>query len=90
MVGAAAFALFCMGGVAFLQSRARQSLAGTLVALDRVSSAFRLSHGMLRTQDGRITFWSDGMKQLYGYDAQEAVGQVSHDLLAAKFAEPLA
>jgi PAS domain S-box-containing protein len=88
-VGAAALALFCMGGVAFLQSRARQSLDGTLVALDRLTSAFKLSHGMLRTQDGRITFWSDGMKQLYGYDAQEAVGQVSHDLLAAKFPEPL-
>jgi PAS domain S-box-containing protein len=29
------------------------------------------------------------MKQLYGYDAQEAVGQVSHDLLAAKFPERL-
>jgi PAS domain S-box-containing protein len=44
---------------------------------------------MLRTQDGRITFWSDGMQQLYGYDAQQAVGQVSHELLAAKFPEPL-
>ena len=36
-----------------------------------------------------FTFWSDGMQQLYGYDAQQAVGQVSHDLLAAKFPEPL-
>jgi PAS domain S-box-containing protein len=89
-VGAAALALFCMGGVAFLQSRARQSLAATLVALDRFTSALKLSHGMLRTPDGRITFWSDGMKQLYGYDALEAVGHISHDLLSAKFPEPLA
>jgi PAS domain S-box-containing protein len=88
-VGAAALALFCMGGFALLQSRARQSLAAALVALDRFTSAFKLSHGMLRTLDGRITFWSDGMTQLYGYDAQEAVGKVSHDLLAAKFPEPL-
>jgi PAS domain S-box-containing protein len=87
--GAAALAIFCMGGVAFLQSRSRQSLAGTLVALDRLTSAFGLSHGMLRSQDGRITFLSDGMQQLYGYDAQQAVGQVSHELLAAKFPEPL-
>ncbi len=35
-VGAAALAILCMGGVAFLQSRSRQSLAGTLVALDRL------------------------------------------------------
>ncbi len=88
-VGAAALALFCMGGVAWQQSRARRSLAAALVALDRFTSAFKLSHGMLRTLDGRITFWSDGMTQLYGYDAQQAVGQVSHELLAAKFPEPL-
>jgi hypothetical protein len=36
---------------------------------------------LIRTLDGRITFWSDAMEHRYGFAAADAVGQVSHRLL---------
>lgn len=39
---------------------------------------------MIRTIDGRITFWSRGMEERYGYSADEAFGQVSRELLQTR------
>jgi PAS domain S-box-containing protein len=36
---------------------------------------------LIRTVQGHITFWSPEMEQRYGYPADEALGQVSHELL---------
>lgn len=44
----------------------------------------------LRRLDGEIVFWSQGVQELYGYSAAEAVGAISHDLLRTQFPEPLA
>ena len=40
---------------------------------------------MVRKLDGSITYWSRGAENLYGYSAQEAVGQNMHDLLRTRF-----
>ena len=34
--------------------------------------------------DGKIIFWNEGAKDLYGFAADEAIGKVSHDLLQTK------
>jgi PAS domain S-box-containing protein len=36
---------------------------------------------VMRAPDGRIITWNDGARALYGWTADEAVGQVTHDLL---------
>ncbi len=40
---------------------------------------------IVRGLDGIISFWSVGAEKLYGWTAQEAVGQVSQDLLKTVF-----
>jgi PAS domain S-box-containing protein len=39
--------------------------------------------------DNRIVYWNAGMERLYGYSEQEALGQVSHELLRSEFPRPL-
>jgi len=39
---------------------------------------------LIRTIDGRITFWSRGMEERYGYSAGEALGQISRELLQTR------
>ena len=90
-MAAAALALFLLlGGGTVMHLRIRRSLVRRMTDLEPFSRAFALSHGMLRAEDGRITFWADGMERLYGYTAQEAVGRISHELLATEFPAPLA
>jgi PAS fold len=36
---------------------------------------------LIRTPEGHITFWSPQMERRYGFLAQEALGQMSHELL---------
>jgi diguanylate cyclase (GGDEF)-like protein/PAS domain S-box-containing protein len=33
------------------------------------------------SSDGRIIYWNEGAQRLYGWSKEEAVGQISHDLL---------
>lgn len=44
---------------------------------------------LARSLKNRIVFWNRGAEQLYGYTAEEAMGQISHLLLHAQFPEPL-
>ncbi len=44
---------------------------------------------MLRDPDGRIIGWSRGAAALFGWTAENAVGQLSHLLLQTEFPEPL-
>jgi PAS domain S-box-containing protein len=50
-----------------------------------------LAHDMIfvHDMDGRIVFWNRGAELTYGWKGQEAVGQLSHELLQTEFAEPL-
>jgi PAS domain S-box-containing protein len=44
---------------------------------------------IVRDVDDRITYWNKGATKVYGYTLQEAIGEVSHDLLNTEHAEPL-
>ncbi len=47
------------------------------------------AHVLVLDMDDRITRWNAGCRLLYGFTAEEALGQVSHDLLHTRFPEPL-
>src|SRR5579863_9450001 len=53
-------------------------------------AALDAAQAILRGFDGRIHFWSRGAERLYGWRRQEAVGRISHVLLATEFPKPLA
>ncbi len=38
---------------------------------------------------GAIAYWSQGAERLYGYTAEEAIGQISHDLLRTRSSIPM-
>ena len=44
---------------------------------------------LIRTIEGRITFWSPGMQRRYGFTRQDARGQTSHQLLRTTFPQTL-
>jgi len=51
-----------------------------------------LSHDAIfvRRFDGVIESWNRGAQELYGFSREEAIGRISHDLLATSFPQPLA
>ncbi|MGH9468963.1 MAG: PAS domain-containing protein, partial [Terriglobia bacterium] len=59
-------------------------LTGPMEMLELVYSAV-----LVRDIFGVITFWNREAERLYGWSEREALGQVSHDLLRTKFAEPI-
>jgi len=48
-----------------------------------------LANVMVHDLDQRITFWNSGYEQLFGWTPQEAIGQISFQLLQTQFPEPL-
>lgn len=44
---------------------------------------------LIRNLDSRIVFWSAGDERLYGWSKDEAMGQVSHQLLRTRLPAPL-
>jgi PAS domain S-box-containing protein len=44
---------------------------------------------IVRDPSDRIIFWNKGAAQTYGYNREEAIGRVSHDLFQTEFPEPL-
>ena len=66
------------------RKRAERALAEQARLLDLSFDAI-----FVRDHADRITYWSDGARQLYGYTSEEAFGRVSHELLRTKFPEAL-
>jgi two-component system sensor kinase FixL len=44
---------------------------------------------LIRTMDGRVTFWPPGMEQRYGFTSAQALGHTSHQLLKTLFPHAL-
>lgn len=59
--------------------------------LEEQAQLLNLAHDSILTLDatGVITFWNDGAEQMYGWTAEQALGQVSYQLLHTQFPHPL-
>jgi PAS domain S-box-containing protein len=57
--------------------------------LEELTHALGLAPAMVRALDGKILFWGRGLEALYGWSAEQAVGRISHELLATEFPMPL-
>ncbi|HTU33541.1 MAG TPA: PAS domain S-box protein [Candidatus Acidoferrum sp.] len=67
-----------------VHKRAEQELAEKASLLELSSDAI-----VMRDATDRITYWSAGATEVYGYTREEALGRATHDLLATVFPEPL-
>lgn len=48
-----------------------------------------LADVLIRDPEDRITYWSAGCEDLYGFTSEQTLGRVSHELLQTKFFEPI-
>jgi PAS domain S-box-containing protein len=57
--------------------------------LHEQSTILDLAQVLVRDMDSHIVLWNLGAEKLYGFTKQEALGQISHDLLHTKFPAPI-
>jgi len=57
----------------------------TVADVEARLQALERTNVLIREREGTITFWSQGMVQLYGFSAAQAVGQPAHQLLKTEF-----
>ena len=71
------------------RKRVEAELARQAAAMAEQARLIDLAHEAIIVRDthGRIRLWNRGAEELYGYSADEAVGQISHTLLATRFPE---
>jgi PAS domain S-box-containing protein len=72
------------------RKRIDEELAARTAEVEELAHALELAPVLVRDLDGTIRRWNEGSRALYGWSAAEAVGRVSHELLATEFPEPLA
>ena len=62
-----------------------------LASNQQMAELIALAHDaiIIRTQANAIIFWNQGAERLYGWTEQEALGQVSHELLQTHFPHSL-
>ncbi len=58
-------------------------------SLRELAQVLDLAPVLVRDLEGRIILWNTGARLLYGFSQDEALGQVSHQLLGTVFPEPL-
>jgi PAS domain S-box-containing protein len=89
----AAVAGAALTGIAFVRMFAARATAKYSAAVaderQRLLDRMSLATIMVRDFDGPIIFWTHGCETLYGWTAEEAVGQSSHKLLRTIYPEPL-
>ncbi|AFY83057.1 PAS domain-containing sensor histidine kinase [Oscillatoria acuminata] len=78
-----------------LETRVAERTAQLSALTDRLqqqAQLVNLAHDTILTRDlkGQITFWNRGAERMYGISQSEAIGQISHQLLASEFPQPLA
>jgi PAS domain S-box-containing protein len=66
------------------RKRAEQRLAEQARLLDLSNDAI-----LVRDYAGRIIYWNRGATEIYGFTAEEALGEVTHKLLQTEHSEPL-
>jgi PAS domain S-box-containing protein len=73
------------------QKRIQEQLEHSARQLRDHAELLDLAHDMIfvHDMDGRIVFWNRGAELTYGWKREEALGQLSHELLKTEFAEPL-
>lgn len=81
-----AIAILAIAAATLLLIRAKKDSQ----ALAKQAALLDLSHEAIfvRGPDDRITYWSDGAADLYGWPAAEAVGRDADELLATEFSAP--
>jgi PAS domain S-box-containing protein len=57
--------------------------------LQEFAHALDQAPAMVRALNGEILLWGRGLQALYGWSAEEAIGRISHELLATEFPIPL-
>ena len=73
-----------------LQQEVAERMRGEETLRER-ASLLDLTHDtvFVRDMNDVITYWNRGAEELYGWTKQEALGQVSHQLMGTIFPEPL-
>lgn len=66
------------------RKRAEKQLREQAALLDLAHDAI-----IVRSMDAHIVFWNRGASDLYGWSAEEAIGEISHQLLKTDFSQPL-
>lgn len=72
------------------RKRTEDQLRIKTAQLEEFTHAVNLAPAMVRTPAGEILSWGHGLEGLYGWSSTEAVGRISHQLLATEFPVPLA
>ena len=81
--GAVRYAIIAFADISERLARDRR-LTQQAVLLDLAHDAI-----FIRDADRRITFWNRGAEDLYGWSREEAVGQLSYELLTTWFPRPI-
>src|SRR5687767_2304256 len=58
-------------------------------ALRQQVAMLNLAPILARHLDDKITYWKQGMEELYGWSRVEALDRVVHELLQTRFPQPL-
>jgi len=73
------------------RKRAERILQEQAAKLRDSAALLELAHDgiFVRDMNARATYWNHGAEELYGWSRHEAIGRVTHELLATQFPESL-